>query len=90
MSETTLFDHRLRLEKEYELYTSLWDKLFELRRAVGQLVAPLSDGGVVCHAEQCRALFSAYQELVRKGEPFEIVSESVEIEKSRGILDKCL
>jgi len=70
MSEKALYDHRIRLEKEYGLYSDLWDKLFELRRAVGQLVEPLSSTSEVRHDEQTLELFNAYQAAVRKGEPF--------------------
>lgn len=70
MSEKRLFDHRIRLEKEYGLYSDLWDKLFELRRTVGQLVEPLSSTSEVRHDERTLKLFNAYQATVRKGEPF--------------------
>ena len=70
ISEKRLFDHRIRLEKEYALYSDLWDKLSELRRAVCQLVDPLSSTGVVRHDEHVLELFNAYQAAVRKGEPF--------------------
>jgi hypothetical protein len=70
LSEKRLFDNRIRLEKEYELYIDLWDKLFELRRAIGQLVNPLSSTSTVCHAKDFFNLFNAYQAAVRKGEPF--------------------
>lgn len=69
MSERKAFDHRIRLEKEYGLYSDLWDKLFELRRATGDLVAVLSADSVR-HGEQFMELFNAYQGIVRKGEPF--------------------
>lgn len=69
-SHKTLFDHRLSLEKEYGLYSDLWDKLFELRRAVGQLVEPLGSTSDVRHDEQVHDRFNAYQAAVRKGEPF--------------------
>lgn len=75
MSQRKLFDHRLRLEKEYGLYADLWEKLFELRRAVGQLVSPLGSTGNVDHSAQVWDHFNSYQEAVRKGEPF--MSESV-------------
>lgn len=75
MSQKRLFDHRLRLEKEYGLYADLWDKLFELRRAVGQLVSPVESDGNVDHSAQVWEHFNSYQEAVRKSEPF--MSESV-------------
>jgi len=70
VSRKTLYDHRLRLEKEYGLYSDLWDKLFELRRAVGQLVESSGSTRYVGHDEQVLDLFNAYQATVRKGEPF--------------------
>lgn len=70
MSERTTFDHRVRLEKEYGLYCDLWEKLFELRRAVGQLVNPLSSTSAVPHDKDFVGLFNAYQAAVYKGEPF--------------------
>jgi hypothetical protein len=69
-SERSTFDHRLRLEKEYGLYCDLWDKLFELRRAAGQLVESLSNSSAVRHDKDFIALFNAYQSVVSKGEPF--------------------
>ena len=69
-SQKKLFDHRLRLEKEYGLYSALWDKLFELRRAVGQLVELLGSTDEVRHDKDLPDLFNAYQQVVRKGEPF--------------------
>jgi len=69
-SERTTFDHRIRLEKEYGLYCDLWEKLFELRRAVGQVVDALSSTGVVRHDKDFVDLFNAYQSVVSKGEPF--------------------
>ena len=70
MSQRKLFDHRLRLEKEYGLYADLWEKLFELRRSVGQLILPLESTGDVDHGAQVKDHFDAYQSAVRKGEPF--------------------
>jgi hypothetical protein len=58
------------LEKEYALYSDLWDKLFELRRAVGDLVNPLSGTAAVQHGKEALERFNAYQAVVRKGEPF--------------------
>lgn len=75
MSQRRLFDHRLRLEKEYGLYADLWEKLFELRRAVGQLATPLGSPGIADHSTQVEDHFNAYQAAVRKGEPF--MTESV-------------
>ena len=70
ISAKRLFDHRIRLEKEYALYSELWDKLFELRRAVNQLVETLGSTNVVRHDKQIIDLFNAYQGIVSRGEPF--------------------
>ena len=70
ISQETLFDHRLRLEKEYGLYSEMWDKLFDLRRAIGQLVEPLGSTADVRHDNDLLPIFNAYQSAVRKGEPF--------------------
>lgn len=70
MSQRTTFDHRIRLEKEYGLYCDLWDKLFELRRATGQLVEPLGSANTVRHDKDFFDLFNAYQGAVHKSEPF--------------------
>jgi hypothetical protein len=69
-SQKREFDHRLRLEKEYGLCSDLWEKLFELRRSVGQLVESLSNTSAVRHDEKVPELFSACQATVRKSEPF--------------------
>ncbi len=74
MSEKRLCDHRIRLEKEYGLYSDLWDKLFELRRSVGQAVDSMSGTNEVRHDQEILDLFNAYQAVVRKGEPFMDVS----------------
>ena len=70
MSQKRLFDHRLRLEKEYGLYSDLWEKLFELRRALSQIVEPLQSSGDVRHDNQILDFFNAYNSAVNKGEPF--------------------
>jgi hypothetical protein len=62
-------------EADLRLYHNLWEKLFELRRAVGQLVEPLSSTAVVRHETDFIDLFNAYQTVVSKGEPF--MSKSV-------------
>lgn len=69
-SERMSFDHQLRLEKEYALYSDLWDRLFELRRAVGDLVGLLIGTNAVRHGKDALERFNAYQAVVRKGEPF--------------------
>ena len=54
----------------------MWDKLFELRRAVDQLVTGLSSTNVVHFDEKEVMQFrNAFQAAVRKGEPF--ISKSV-------------
>ncbi len=70
MSEKRLYDNRIRLEKEYGLYSDLWDKLFELRRAIGQAIEPISGGNVVRHDKCALDLFNAFHLAVWRGEPF--------------------
>ncbi len=70
LSQKRLLVYRLRVEKEYQLYTDLWDKLFELRRAVHSLVEPLCSTATVDHGKDALAAFNAYQTAVHKGEPF--------------------
>jgi hypothetical protein len=74
-SQKRLYDHRLRLEKEYERYCDLWDKLFELRRCVGQMTDSLSTNNVEWQGAFISQLFNQFQDAVRKGEPF--MSQSV-------------
>ena len=62
-------------EADLRLYPDLWEKLFELRRAVGQLVESVSSTSVVRHDKDFIDLFNAYQTAVSKGEPF--MSKSV-------------
>jgi hypothetical protein len=69
-SERRLFDHRVRLEKEYSLYGDLWDKLFELRRAVGSVIDPITTPDTLPRDEEVTGWFNAFQAVVRKGEPF--------------------
>ncbi|MEX2171005.1 MAG: hypothetical protein WD851_16925 [Pirellulales bacterium] len=64
------FDHRLRMEKEYSVYTHLWDALFELRRALGQLVEDPGNTAAANHGAQVIEHFNVFQGFVRKGEPF--------------------
>jgi hypothetical protein len=75
------FDHRLKLEKEYKIYLGLWQKLFELRRTVGNLIEG-GPPGFEEQAEEVRQAFNVYQAVIRKHEPF--MSESV-YEPARGI-----
>ena len=70
VSQRRLFEHRLRVEKEYELYSDVWDKLFEMQRAVGQIVQPFGSTANVQHNEDVIQAFNAYQSSVRKSEPF--------------------
>jgi hypothetical protein len=70
ISQKRVFDHRLRLEKEYTLYTEVWDAVFELRRSVGQLVSPLGTTADVSHSDDVLDAFNICQERVRRGEPF--------------------
>jgi hypothetical protein len=71
------YDHRFRLEKEYERYCDLWDDLFELRRSVVQLVDSLGDTSDQPHSDQAIPLFNEFQQSVHKGGPF--MSESVNV-----------
>lgn len=73
MSQKVLFDRRLRLEKEYVLYIDLWDKLFDLRRAIEVFIDHFGNKFDEQHkddAKKLRSIFNAYQSAVRKGEPF--------------------
>jgi hypothetical protein len=70
MSQKRLFDHRLRLEKEYGLYSDLWEKLFDLQESVGKLVQPFGATPYSPDDEHVLEAFSAYQTAIRKGEPF--------------------
>lgn len=65
------FDHRFRLEREYELCVDLWETLFELRRRVGQLASAGSDSTSVTYSNnEILEAFNAYQAVVRKSEQF--------------------
>lgn len=68
LTHKRLFDHRLRLEKEYELYCALWAAMHKLRRDVGALVMPLSTNQPDLDA--AISSFNKYQDVVRTGEPF--------------------
>lgn len=72
LSQRREFDHRVRLEHEYQLYRDLWEKLFEARRRVAESGTPtLSDSSNVEYDEkQILAAFNEFQSAVRKGEPF--------------------
>ena len=70
LSQRTAFSFRFRLEKEYERYCDLWEKLVELRRKVGELSEPLGSASNFLFMQHVGDLFNAYQGAVRKGEPF--------------------
>jgi len=65
-----MFDHRLRLEKEYQIYTELWEKLFEFRRAAHGFVDPLQQGIEGDRHQSFVDAFNAFQAEVRRNEPF--------------------
>ncbi len=71
-----LFDHKLRLEKEYQIYTDLWDKLFEFRRSASRIVDTVqivdaSQEGIQADPYQIFVeSFNALQAVVRRNEPF--------------------
>ena len=73
MSHKRLFDHRLRLEKEYGLYSELWGVLFELRGTVGGHLAQIKTS-YVSHNNQALKLFDTFHEAIQKGMPFMSVS----------------
>jgi hypothetical protein len=68
-SQTRSFDQRLRLEKEYQVYTGLFERLFQLRGVLGNL---LSDEFTEPHSphENVLEAFNGYRAAVRHGEPF--------------------
>lgn len=80
-----LFDHRLRIEKEYQIYTDLWDKLFEFRRAVHGIVDTLQRDAEEDPHKRYVDTFNAFQAVVRRNEPF--IYPSV-YEPSRTIVEK--
>lgn len=92
-SNKTLFDHRLRLEKEYALYMDLWDKLFELRRDLGAWIEDVDTAGPPQTVEDVKAQLNAYIAVVRRGQPFispTIFEPSRRIESlARNIWDRC-
>jgi hypothetical protein len=69
-SAKRLFDHRARLKKEYSLYVNLWDKLFDIRSILGEVIEPLSMlGGPPPKDGDITKCFNAFQAAVRSGEP---------------------
>jgi hypothetical protein len=79
-TQQTQFDHRLRLEKEYEIYGKLWDTLFEMRRSIATLVVPTSSPAPI---QEVSDAFNVCQAVVRRNEPF--ITASV-FEPARKIL----
>ena len=69
-SANTQFDHRLRLEKEYALYSELWERLCDVRRDLTAYIDPLDSPFSKPKLEEVAQRFKAYEELVRRGEPF--------------------
>ena len=65
-----LFDHRLRLEKEYGICSDLWDRLFEFRRTAGALASLIDDAPDEDPDEAFANTFNSLQEVVRRNEPF--------------------
>lgn len=76
VSQRRAFEHRVRLEHEYQIYRDLWEKLFEARRRVGQAGTPtLSDSSNVEYdEEEVVKSFNEFRTAVRKGEPFMLQS----------------
>jgi hypothetical protein len=62
------FEHRLKLEKEYSIYLTLWDTLFEARRAIGNLIEYPAE--FYANLKLAQSAFNEYQSVVRKHEPF--------------------
>lgn len=65
-----LFDHQLRLEKEYQIYSDLWERLFDFRIAAHGLVDSLQDRVHENAHGTFIDTFNAYQAVVRRNEPF--------------------
>jgi len=70
-----LFDHQLRLEKEYQIYAELWDRLLVLVRDTGVIVQTVGDASDAGTLEAFINEFDAYQTSVRRNEPF--IHESI-------------
>jgi hypothetical protein len=64
------FDQRLRLEKEYQLYLDLWDKLFDFRRTIGTAMNWGTHPEDMPSDDELRRVFNDLQAAVRRGEPF--------------------
>ncbi len=64
------FDHRLRLEKEYQIYAELWDRLFEFRQIADAVVNKRPHEAVEDPRQCFAAIFDAFQAVVRRNEPF--------------------
>jgi hypothetical protein len=70
MQRRELFDHRLRLEKEYQIYAELWDRLFEFKRSMHDAFDSVKGGNVETSWPQLADTFNAFQAVVRRNEPF--------------------
>ncbi len=64
------FDHRLRLEKEYQTYAELWDRLFEFKRSMHEAFDSVGGGNVETSWPQLADTFNSFQAVVRRNEPF--------------------
>jgi hypothetical protein len=69
-SHRRTFDQRLRLEKEYQLYAELWEKMFDVRRTIGTAISPFTDSEDAPSDDAILKAFNGYQSVVRRGEPF--------------------
>ncbi len=65
-----LFDHRLRIEKEYQIYVDLWDKLFDFKIAAHDLVETLQIGAPEDPQGDYIKTFNAFNRAVCRHEPF--------------------
>lgn len=72
VSRTDEFDKRMRLDKEYALYGDVWEKLFNLRRAMGEyadLSFQNSDSTGNAHTKFADVLVE-YEDSITHNEPF--------------------
>lgn len=65
-----LFDHKLRIEKEHQIYADLWGKLFEFRRVAHGLVDNHQNEPQENPHQRFVKALNAYQAAVRRNEPF--------------------
>ncbi|MDZ7618135.1 MAG: hypothetical protein U1E05_14110 [Patescibacteria group bacterium] len=70
MQRRELFDHQLRLEKEYQIYAELWDRLFEFKRTMHDAFDSVGGGNVENPWQQFADTFNSFQAVVRRNEPF--------------------